>query len=67
MTNKDIEKEFCKDLTTYARLAINDNRTDGDRILANMLAALIYGGMVNKNRFDNFLKEGIEKLESMYG
>ena len=67
MTNNDIEKEFCMDLTNYARVAIEDNSTDGDRLVARMMASLIYEGQVNKNRFDNFLKESLEKLESMYG
>lgn len=67
MINNDIEKEFCLELGNYAEIAINDNRTDGDRLLASMMAVLIYGGKVNKNRFDNFLKEGIEFLEARHG
>lgn len=67
MINKDIEKEFCQELGAYAEIAIGDNRTDGDRLLASMMAALIYDGKVNKNRFNNFLKEGIEFLEKRHG
>ena len=63
MTNKDIEKEFCHELGTYAEIAINDNRTDGDRLMGSLIAALIFDGKVNKNRFNNFLKEGLEILE----
>ena len=33
MTNKEIEKEFCHELGTYAEIAIADNRTDGDRLM----------------------------------
>ena len=67
MTNKDIEKNYCHELGTYAEIAINDNRTDGDRLLASLMAALIYDGKVNRNRFNNFLKEGLEILEEMHG
>lgn len=67
MTNKDIEKEYCKEISTYAEITIDDNRTDGDRLLASMMAALIYNGKVNKNRFDNLLKEGLKILEEMHG
>lgn len=67
MTNKDIEKNYCHELGTYAEIAINDNRTDGDRLLAFLMAALIYDGKVNRNRFNNFLKEGLEILEEMHG
>lgn len=67
MTNTDIEKEFCHELGTYAEIAIGDNRTDGDRLLASMMAALIYDGKVNKKRFDHMLKEGLEILEGMHG
>lgn len=62
MTNLDIEKEFCQELGKYVEIAINDNRTDGDRLVASMIAALIYSGMINENRFNNFLKEGLEIL-----
>lgn len=67
MTNKDIEKAFCQELCAYAEIAISDNRTDGDRLLASMMAALIYDGKVNKNRFNNFLNDGIETLERLEG
>ena len=64
MTNKDIEKEYCSELGKYVEFAINDDRTDGDRLIASMVAALIYSGMINKNRFNNFLKDGLEILGS---
>ena len=63
MTNKDIEKEFCHELGIYAEIAIADNRTDGDRLLASLIAALIHDGKVNKKRFELILKEGLEILE----
>lgn len=67
MTNKDIEKEFCHELCNYAEIAINDNRTDGDRLMGIMMAALIHDGKVNRKRFEIILKEGIEFLEKRYG
>ena len=63
MTNKDIEKEFCYELGTYAEIAISDNRTDGDRLLASMFAVLIHEGKVNKKRFGYYLKDSLEILE----
>ena len=63
MTNKDIEKEFCQELGTYAEIAISDNRTDGDRLMGSLMAALIHDGKVNRNRFEAILKEGLEILE----
>lgn len=63
MTNKDIEKEFCKELCTYAEIAIEDNRTDGDRLMAYLMTALIHDGKVNRKRFEIILKEGLEILE----
>lgn len=63
MTNKDIEKEFCHELGTYAEIAIEDNRTDGDRLLASLIAALIHEGKVNKKRFGYYLKDALEILE----
>ena len=67
MNNKEIEKEFCHELGTYAEIAISDNRTDGDRLMGSLMAVLIHDGKVNKNRFNNFLKEGLEILEDMNG
>lgn len=64
MNNLQIEKEFCQELCTYAEIAIDDNRTDGDRLLASMMAALIHGGKVNRKRFESILKEGLEILEA---
>lgn len=63
MTNTDIEKEFCQELGTYAEIAINDNRTDGDRLMGSLMAALIHDGKVNRKRFEIILKEGLEILE----
>ena len=67
MTNKEIEKEFCHELGTYAEIAISDNRTDGDRLMGSLMAALIHDGKVNKKRFELILKEGLEILEGMHG
>ena len=63
MTNKDIEREFCQELCNYAEIAIDDNRTDGDRLMGNLMASLIHDGKVNKKRFEMILKEGLEILE----
>ena len=63
MTNLQIESEYCQELWMYAGIGINDNRTDGDRLIANMVAGLIADKMVNKERFNNFLKESLERLD----
>lgn len=63
MTNLQIESEYCQELWMYAGIGINDNRTDGDRLIANMVAGLIADKMVNKERFNNFLKESFNKLD----
>ena len=63
MNNLQIEAEYCQELWTYADIGINDRRTDGDRLIANMVAGLIGDKIVNKARFDNFLKEALVKLE----
>lgn len=67
MNNKDIEKEYCIELVKYVEISINDDRTDGDRLVASMIAALIYSGMINKNRFNNFLKDGLDILGEKHG
>lgn len=63
MTNLQIESEYCQELWLYAGIGINDNRTDGDRLIANMVAGLIGDKILNKARFDNFLKEALERLD----
>ena len=63
MTNLQIESEYCQELWLYAGIGINDNRTDGDRLIANMVAGLIADKMVNKERFNNFLNESLTRLE----
>lgn len=63
MTNLQIESEYCQELWLYAGIGINDNRTDGDRLIANMVAGLIADKMVNKERFNNFLTDSLNKLE----
>ena len=63
MTNLQIESEYCQELWMYAGIGINDNRTDGDRLIANMVAGLIADKMVNKERFNNFLKDALERLD----
>ena len=63
MTNLQIESEYCQELWAYAGIGINDNRTDGDRLIANMVAGLIAGKMVNKERFNNFLTDSLNKLD----
>ena len=62
MTNLQIESEYCQELWMYAGIGINDNRTDGDRLIANMVAGLIADKMVNKERFNNFLTDSLNKL-----
>lgn len=62
MTNLQIESEYCQELWMYAGIGINDNRTDGDRLIANMVAGLIADEMVNKERFKNFLNDSLNKL-----
>lgn len=65
MTNEDrmrIEGEYCQELFAYCNLGIQDNRTDGDRLIANLVAALIADGLVNKIRYEHSLKEAMEKL-----
>lgn len=63
MNNLQIEAEYCQELWAYADIGINDRRTDGDRLIANMVAGLIADKIVNKARFDNFLNEALVKLE----
>ena len=63
MNNLQIEKEFCHELGTYAEIAISDNRTDGDRLMGSLMAALIHDGKVNRKRFESVLNEGLEILE----
>ena len=63
MTNLQIESEYCQELWAYAGIGINDNRTDGDRLIANMVAGLIADKMVNKERFNNFLTDSLNKLD----
>lgn len=63
MNNLQIESEYCQELWLYAGIGINDNRTDGDRLIANMVAGLIADKMVNKERFNNFLTDSLNKLE----
>ena len=62
MNNLQIESEYCQELWLYAGIGINDNRTDGDRLIANMVAGLIADKMVNKERFNNFLTDSLNKL-----
>ena len=63
MTNLQIESEYCQELWAYAGIGINDNRTDGDRLIANMVAGLIADKIVNKERFYNFLTDSLNKLD----
>ena len=67
MNNLQIEAEYCQELGSYAEIAIGDNRTDGDRLLASLMAALIHDGKVNRKRFESILKEGLEILEGRNG
>ena len=64
MNNLQIEAEYCQELWAYADIGINDKRTDGDRLIANMVAGLIGDKIVNKARFENFLNEALVKLEA---
>lgn len=63
MNNLQIEAEYCQELWAYADIGIQDKRTDGDRLIANMVAGLIGDKLVNHARFDNFLKEALVRLE----
>lgn len=63
MTNLQIESEYCQELWAYADIGINDRRTDGDRLIANMVAGLIADKMINKERFNNFFNEALTRLE----
>ena len=58
-----IEGEYCQELFDYCNLGIQDNRTDGDRLIANLVAVLIADGHVNKIRYEHFLKKALTKLE----
>ena len=62
MNNLQIEAEYCQELWAYADIGINDRRTDGDRLIANMVAGLIGDKIVNKIRFEHYLNEALEKL-----
>lgn len=63
MNNLQIEAEYCQELWAYADIGIQDNRTDGDRLIANMVAGLIGDKIVNKIRFEHYLNEALVKLE----
>lgn len=63
MTNLQIEAEYCQELWAYADIGIQDNRTDGDRLIANMVAGLIGDKIVNKIRFEHYLNEALERLD----
>ena len=65
MNNLQIEAEYCQELWAYADIGIQDKRTDGDRLIANMVAGLIGDKIVNKIRFEHYLNEALEKLEGM--
>lgn len=64
MNNLQIEAEYCQELWAYADIGIQDRRTDGDRLIANMVAGLIGDKIVNKIRFEHFLNEALVKLEA---
>ena len=63
MNNLQIEAEYCQELWAYADIGIQDNRTDGDRLIANMVAGLIGDNIVNKIRFEHYLNEALERLD----
>ena len=63
MTNLQIEAEYCQELWAYADIGIQDKRTDGDRLIANMVAGLIGDKIVNKIRFEHYLNEALERLD----
>ena len=64
MNNITREKEssFTMDLLTYLDLAIGDSDTDGDRIVANILACLAAKHRINIARVAQFYKEAREKI-----
>ena len=63
MNNLQIDAEYCQELWAYADIGIQDNRTDGDRLIANMVAGLIGDNIVNKIRFEHYLNEALERLD----
>lgn len=63
MNNLQIEAEYCQELWAYADIGIQDRRTDGDRLIANMVAGLIGDKIVNKIRFEHYLNEALERLD----
>ena len=64
MNNITREKEssFTMDILTYLDLAIGDSDTDGDRIVANILACLVAKDRINTARVARFYKEAMEKI-----
>ena len=63
MNNLQIEAEYCQELWAYADIGIQDRRTDGDRLIANVVAGLIGDKIVNKIRFEHYLNEALERLD----
>lgn len=64
MNNITREKEssFEMDILTYLDLAIDDNDTDGDRIVGYILACLSAQNKINIARVAQFYKEAREKI-----
>lgn len=64
MNNITREKEasFEMDILTYLDLAIDDNDTDGDRVVGYILACLSAQSKINIARVAQFYKEAREKI-----
>lgn len=59
---KEKESSFCLDILKYIDMAIEDPDTDGDRMVANILAVLSSNRRINIPRITRFYKEAREKL-----
>lgn len=64
MNNITREKEasFCMDILKYINLAIEDNDTDGDRLVASVLACLSSSHRINMARVAKFYRDAREKI-----
>lgn len=60
--NLQIEGEYCQELWQYCRMGIMDNRTDGDRLIANLIAALAADELINIKRFNEFFRKAKKEL-----
>ena len=59
---RDKESSFCMDILKYINLAIEDNDTDGDRLVASVLACLSSSHKINMARVAKFYRDAREKI-----